>query len=266
MGLWIEWGWAGLLGLIVGSFLNVVIVRLPRMLEQDGHSSEDAPFNLALPASHCQACLTPLTWRDNWPLLSFVMLRGRCRHCGAGLSWQYPVVEAMTAIWFAAMVAWWGNIPTAWCWSLWGAALIALAFIDARTQYLPDIITQPLCWAGLLAASLGWLAADLQSALWGAVIGYLMLWSVAEVYRLLKGMQGMGAGDFKLLAALGAWLGWQNLSMLVLMASVMGIAHGLMRPRAQREQSPHFPFGPSLCLAGGLVFLWGRGQAVLPLM
>ena len=147
-----------------------------------------------------------------------------------------------------------------------GAALIALAFIDARTQYLPDILTQPLCWAGLLASSLGWLSVDLQSAVWGAVIGYGLLWAVALAYRLLKGVEGMGAGDFKLLAALGAWLGWQNISMLVLLASVMGIAHGLLRPRARRELSPHFPFGPSLCLAAVVILFWGHGQPVLPLI
>jgi leader peptidase (prepilin peptidase)/N-methyltransferase len=266
MSAWIEWGLVGVLGLVIGSFLNVVIVRLPRMLERDPRQADEPAYNLAQPASHCPACLTPLAWRDKWPLVSFMVLRGRCRHCGVGLSWQYPMVEAMTALWFALMAAWFGNTPTAWCWAFWGATLIALAFIDARTQYLPDALTQPLCWAGLMASSLGWLSVDLQSALWGAVLGYGLLWAVALIYRLLKGIEGMGAGDFKLLAALGAWLGWQNLSMLVLLASVMGIAQGLARPKKQREESPHFPFGPSLCLAGVLILMVGRGQPVLPLI
>jgi leader peptidase (prepilin peptidase)/N-methyltransferase len=259
----IDWGMAGLLGLAIGSFLNVVIARLPRMIEREFESGADATaFNLSTPASHCPACLTPLTWRDKWPVLSFVWLRGRCRHCGAAISWLYPAVEVLTALWFVAMVGLYGMGVTAWCWSAWGAGLIALACIDARTHYLPDAITQPLCWAGLLAASLGWIGVDLNSAVWGAVAGYLMLWSVAWVFRRLRGVEGMGAGDFKLLAALGAWLGWQSLSVLVLVASVLGIAQGLLRPRALREAQPYFPFGPSLCLAGVLVLIWGRGQPV----
>ena len=268
MTTWIEWGMAGLLGLLVGSFLNVVIVRLPRMIEREWQSDPtDGPvFNLARPASHCTVCLTPLSWRDKWPLLSHVLLRGRCRYCGTALSWQYPWVEALSAVWFMAMVAWFGVSPAAACWSAWGAVLIALSFIDARTQYLPDGLTQPLCWAGLMAASLGWIAVDVQSALWGAVMGHLLLWSLAHAYKWLKGTEGMGGGDAKLLAALGAWLGWQNISVLVLLASVLGLVHGLSRPRTLREQSPHFPFGPSLCLAAALLLGWGRGEPVMPLL
>ncbi len=258
----IEWGMTGLLGLVVGSFVNVLIVRLPRMIEREYEAGlDDAPaYNLATPASHCPVCQTPLSWRDKWPVLSFVGLRGRCRHCGVAISWQYPAVELLTALWFVAMVGVYGPGVTAGCWAVWGAALLALACIDARTCYLPDAITQPLCWAGLLAASLGWIGVDLSSAVWGAVAGYLMLWSVALAFKWLRGMDGMGAGDFKLLAALGAWLGWQSLSVLVLVACVLGIAQGLLRPRAEREAQPHFPFGPSLCLAGVLVWGWGRGQ------
>ncbi len=259
----IEWGLTGLLGLVVGSFLNVVIARLPRMIEREFDSQADvAAFNLSTPASHCPACLTPLTWRDKWPLLSFLWLRGRCRHCGAAISWQYPAVELLTALWFVGMAWVYGVSLTAACWSFWGAALIALACIDARTYYLPDAITQPLCWAGLMAASLGWIGVDLTSALWGAVLGYLMLWSVAGVFRLLRGIEGMGGGDFKLLAALGAWFGWQSISVLVLVACVLGMGHGLLRSRAQRLAQPHFPFGPSLCLAAVLLWVWGRGQPV----
>ena len=265
------------LGLIVGSFVNVVIARLPRMLERRwreddpdassaiGHdgSTDARPLDLARPPSHCPQCLAPIRWYDNLPVLSFLMLRGRCRDCGQAIPWRYPVVEAMTGLWFALCVAVWGLSLTSVCWAAWGAVLMALAFIDAAHQLLPDDLTLPLCWAGLLASTLGWIAVDPISAVWGAAIGFLLLWGVAWVYAQLRGLEGMGQGDFKLLAALGAWLGWQNLSLLLLIACVLGIAHGLWRPREQRVASPHFAFGPSLALAAVTVALWGRGHPVL---
>lgn len=269
------------LGLLAGSFLNVVISRLPRMLERQWRadslaflaSDTDTPvasdagdsvrFDLAQPASHCPQCQTPIRWRDNLPILSFVFLRGRCRQCGQAISGRYPLVEALTSGWFVAAAWFWGSDITALCWALWGAVLIALAFIDIEHQLLPDHLTLPLCWGGLLASTLGWIAADPISALWGAALGYLLLWGVAQVYQRLRGQAGMGQGDFKLLAALGAWLGWQNLSILLLLACILGIGHGCMRPRAQRLASPHFAFGPSLCLAAVLVLWAGRGQPVL---
>jgi leader peptidase (prepilin peptidase)/N-methyltransferase len=276
-----------LLGCAVGSFLNVVIARLPRMLEaqwneqarawlkehpsahaQSAHAAsepgpaESVPLSLARPASHCPACHTPIRWYDNLPLIGFIRLRGRCRQCGQAISWQYPLVEALTGLWFLAAYVLWGGDVTALCWAVFGSALIALSFIDAQHHLLPDDITLPLCWAGLLASALGLIPVDPVSAIWGAAAGYLMLWVVAQVYLRWRGFEGMGYGDLKLLAALGAWLGWQNLSMLVLVASVLGIIHGLLRSRAQREASPHFAFGPSLCLAAALLLLWGRGQPV----
>ncbi len=276
------------LGLIVGSFLNVVIARLPRMLEQrwredcqdtlaplgagvaggsgvgPGGSDDPVPrrLGLARPASHCPQCLAPIRWRDNLPVLGFLLLRGRCRDCARAIPWRYPWVEGMTGCWFALTCWVWGPSLTALCWAAWGAVLIALAFIDAEHQLLPDDLTLPLCWAGLLTSTLGWIAVDPISAVWGAAIGYLLLWGVAWVYAQLRGLEGMGQGDFKLLAALGAWLGWQNLSLLLLIACLLGIAHGLLRSREQRAASPHFAFGPSLCLAAVTVVLWGRGQAV----
>jgi leader peptidase (prepilin peptidase)/N-methyltransferase len=268
------------LGLIIGSFVNVVIVRLPLMLErqwredslaflaQDAATPQaDDPvgcgrFDLTQPASHCPHCQTPLSWPNKFPLLSFLALGGRCRHCGQAISWRYPLVEALTGVWFA-LTAWlWGPDLTALCWALWGAVLIALAFIDAEHQLLPDSLTLPLCWAGLLASTQGWIAVDPVSALWGAASGYLLVWFVGQAYLRLRGQIGMGQGDYKLLAALGAWLGWQNLSLLLLLACVLGICHGLMRPRSERQASPHFAFGPSLCLAAAAVLLLGRGQAV----
>lgn len=278
------------LGLVVGSFLNVVIERLPRMMERrwredcavdwgvdpvDGSmpcnaQSDLAPkapltgrFNLAHPPSHCPQCLAPIRWHDNIPLWGFLRLRGRCRDCGQPIPWRVLWVEALTGAWFAWCVWAWGPEMTAVCWALWGSALIALAFIDAQVQYLPDDLTLPLCWAGLLAATLGWIAVDPISAIWGAAMGYLLLWGVAWAYERWRQQVGMGQGDFKLLAALGAWLGWQNLSLLLLIACVLGLIHGLSRPRELRQASPHFAFGPSLCLAGFVMAWWGRGQPVL---
>lgn len=268
-----------ILGLAVGSFLNVVIARLPRIMEREWSDAalalaqekgwtappthDDRPepiLSLSVPASHCLACQTPISWYHNIPLLGFALLRGRCKACGQTISWQYPAIELVTALWFGASLWWWGLSITACAWMAWGATLIALSVIDARTQYLPDALTQPLCWAGLIAASMGWIAVDAQSALLGAVAGYLLLYGVAAVFRHLRGIDGMGQGDFKLLAALGAWMGWQSLSALVLIASVMGLLHGGLRLKLQPDASPYFPFGPSLCLAAWALVIWNRGQ------
>jgi len=238
------------LGLAVGSFLNVLIERCPRMLEREWLTQSLAlareqgwtppagaqieatpPLNLFTPGSHCPRC-------------------------------QAPVVELVTALWFGCAMLLWGPGVTAWVWMAWGATLIALTVIDARTQYLPDDLTLPLCWAGLLAASLGWLPTDLHSALWGAMAGYLLLWGVARTFLLLRGQEGMGQGDFKLLAALGAWMGWQSLGALVLLASVLGLLHGLVRLKLRPRAEPYFPFGPSLCVAAFALVIWQRGQPV----
>jgi leader peptidase (prepilin peptidase) / N-methyltransferase len=270
--------WVVLSGLAVGSFLNVLIARLPLMLErrwqhealetaiQMGHAGPDVQLppiglNLWVPGSHCPRCQSPIPWHLNVPLLSFLMLRGQCRHCAQAISWRYPLVEILSAAWFLAMALTWGLGITAACWALFGAALIALTFIDVGHMLLPNELTQPLCWAGLLASAAGWIRVDLPSALWGAVVGYLLLWSVAQIYGLIKKQQGMGQGDFKLLAALGAWLGWQNLGLLVLMASILGIVHGVSHKIRHPQADPHFPFGPSLCLAAALLALAGRGMA-----
>mgnify|MGYP003343491658 CR=1 FL=1 len=283
MTTWSSWALALLPGLVVGSFLNVVIERLPRMLLRQwreqarellegtgewvpapGQESSEPAVSLARPGSHCPQCRTPIAWYFNIPLLGFLMLKGRCRACAKPISWQYPAVELLTAIWFGVVFFWWGLSVTALCWAGFGSALLVLSFIYAKHQWLPDDITLPLCWAGLLAAGAGLIAVDLWSAVLGASLGYVLLWGVAQAYWLIKKQQGMGQGDFKLLAALGAWLGWQSISMLVLMASILGIAHGLLRPRSVRLASPHFPFGPSLCLAATLLVMGGRGQPVLP--
>jgi leader peptidase (prepilin peptidase)/N-methyltransferase len=264
----LSWTLIALFGLVVGSFLNVVIHRLPRMLEaqwaaeareQAGlEAAAEAPYNLALPRSHCPHCQTPLRWWDNIPALSYLWLRGRCRQCQAPIGWRYLAVELLTSALFVWSFAANGVSASAMAWAGFAAALVALAAIDADTTLLPDAITQPLVWSGLLAASLQWSAQSLSQALWGAVAGYLFLWTVYWLFKLITGKDGMGQGDFKLLAALGAWLGWPSLVSLVLIASLTGVAGGLlMRARGQLHEDGYIPFGPFLVFAGLWVMVWG---------
>lgn len=258
------WTVAALVGLVFGSFLNVVIHRLPRMLEREwqaGHedpSPSSAVYNLAFPASHCPLCNHPLSWYENLPVISFVWLRGRCRHCQAPISWQYPAVELAVATLFAWHFSRYGWSAQAWVWAGFASVLLALAVIDAQTTLLPDALTQPLTWAGLLAAAMGYSGLSLPDALWGAVGGYLFLWSVYWLFRWVTGKDGMGQGDFKLLAALGAWFGWQALLALILLASLSGLAAGLwLRWRQRLSADTHMPFGPCLALAGLILMMGG---------
>ena len=226
-------GLAAWLGLLIGSFLNVVIHRLPLMLQAQWDAEfadappSTSPFNLAVPRSHCPHCQHTLAWHENIPLLSFLLLRGRCAHCQAPIAWRYPAIELLTAVLFTGVAFEHGWGVQALAWAGFAAALVALAGIDADTRLLPDAITQPLLWAGLLAASLGLTGTGLQEALWGAAAGYMFLWGVYWVFKVFTGKEGMGQGDFKLLAALGAWLGWPALSSLVLIASLSGVIGGL---------------------------------------
>lgn len=261
----------GLLGLMVGSFLNVVIHRLPRMLQAqwDAQSHSDTQtdpttqpparvYNLAWPGSHCPDCAHPLSWYDNIPVLSYLMLRARCRHCQAAIHWRYPFVELTTSALFtwAFMHHGWG--AQALVWASFAAALLALACIDADTTLLPDAITQPLIWSGLLASSLQLTGLPLAQSLWGATAGYLFLWTVYWLFKIVTGKEGMGYGDFKLLAALGAWLGWPALLSLVLIASLTGVLGGLwLRLRQQLPEGGYIPFGPFLVLAGLWVMILG---------
>jgi leader peptidase (prepilin peptidase)/N-methyltransferase len=258
------WILAALLGLVVGSFLNVVIHRLPLMLEREWQAAHDAPetqsthFNLALPASHCPHCAHPLHWHDNIPVLSYLVLRGQCRHCQAPIHWQYPAVELITAGLFVWSLGRYGLTGQALAWAGFAATLLALAVMDARTTLLPDALTQPLTWAGLLAAFMGYSGVHLPDALWGAVGGYLFLWSVYWLFRLVTGQEGMGQGDFKLLAALGAWFGWQALIGLILTASLSGLVIGLwLKWRQRLPAGGYIPFGPFLALAGVVQMVWG---------
>ena len=260
-------GLAGLLGLMVGSFLNVVIHRLPLMLqarwnaETTATSIETPSFNLAVPRSHCPQCQHALRWHENIPLLSFIALRGRCAHCRAQISWRYPAIELITAGLFIGLMAKHGWGFEALAWAGFSAALVALAAIDADTRLLPDAITQPLVWAGLLASSLGLSGIGLNESLWGAAGGYLFLWSVFWLFKAITGKEGMGQGDFKLLAGLGAWLGWPALLTLVLMASLTGILGGLiLKWRGRLHENGELAFGPYLVLAG----LWVMAFGTLP--
>jgi leader peptidase (prepilin peptidase)/N-methyltransferase len=265
-------GLALILGMMIGSFLNVVIHRLPRMVEQDwltqcawakGEELPPAPrYNLAHPASQCPACQSPIRWHQNIPVLSWLLLRGRCAACQAPISPRYPVVEAATGLLFAYTAWRWGLSPqTLTAWGLL-AALLALAAIDLDTFLLPDDLTLPLLWAGLLVNIWG-VFAPLEQAVVGAIAGYLSLWLVFQLFKLLTGKEGMGYGDFKLLAALGAWLGWKMLLPIVLAASFLGAVAGIsliLLGRQGRERP--IPFGPWLALGGVLALFWGEGWVI----
>ena len=266
-GIWIWW-LAGLLGLLVGSFLNVVIHRLPLMLERrwalecaelSGQTAAPQPaLSLARPRSRCPACGTPLRWQQNIPLLSYLLLRGRCADCHTPISWRYPLVELLTGLLFASVVARHGASLAGLAGCGLAAALVALAFIDWDTTLLPDDITLPLLWAGLVAAALGWNPVALADALWGAVAGYLSLWSVYWAFKFATGKEGMGYGDFKLLAALGAWFGWQALIPMVLLASLSGAMAGIaLKLRGNLREGGYIPFGPFLALGGLWALLFG---------
>ncbi len=258
----------GLLGLLVGSFLNVVIYRLPVMLEaqwqaecaeMQGHTlPEKVPFNLLMPRSRCQSCAHQLAWFENIPLLSYLVLRGRCRHCQARISLRYPVVELATGLLFLWCGWIWGASATALIWCGFCAALVALALIDWDTTLLPDDITLPLLWAGLAVAALKLGHVGLNDAFWGAAAGYLSLWLVYWAFKLVTGKEGMGYGDFKLFAALGAWFGWQALIPIILMASVIGAIVGIgMKFAKNLREGGYVPFGPFLAGAGLTALLAG---------
>lgn len=291
-----------ILGLCVGSFLNVVIHRMPLMLERQwwtdvaqqladsdswrrvfgGKDAKAAPtadhqrtatalgqavaalapFTIARPRSRCPACGHQLAWHENLPLIGWLRLKGRCAACGSRISARYPLVELATAMLFAAIAWRFGAHPVALLWSAFAAVLMALALIDWETTVLPDALTLPLLWAGLVAAAFGWTIA-LPAALWGAVAGYLSLWSVYWLFKLTTGKEGMGYGDFKLLAALGAWLGWQMIVPMLLLASVIGAAVGIaMKIAATLREGRYVPFGPFLAGAA-LVVMFAGAPTVL---
>jgi leader peptidase (prepilin peptidase) / N-methyltransferase len=263
------------LGLVVGSFLNVVIHRLPRMLERGWHAQcaelagdtppEQPAYNLVVPRSRCPACGHAIGALENIPVLSYLFLRGKCRACKAPISVRYPLVELVTGALtlYAALHFGLTRTGLAACVLLW--TLVALTFIDFDTQLLPDNLTLPLLWAGLIANLFGAAqSVSLRDAVIGAIAGYLVLWTVYWLFKLIRGKEGMGYGDFKLLAALGAWLGWQMLPLIVLLSSVVGalIGIGLIVFKGRDHRIP-LAFGPYLAIAGMVALFFGKPLAAL---
>ena len=259
---------AAVVGLLVGSFLNVVIHRLPRMLERGWQAQcaelrgeapvEGERYNLVVPRSACPSCGHRIGAHENIPVLSWLFLRGRCSSCGTPISARYPVVELLAGTLAVAAVMRFGPgwQAVAACGLLW--SLLALTFIDADTQLLPDDMTLPLLWAGLFANLFG-LFVPIQEAVIGAIAGYLSLWSVYWVFKLIRGKEGMGYGDFKLLAALGAWMGWKVLPAIVLLSSAVGAIIGIaLIAFRRRDHRQPLPFGPYLAIAGAIALFAGR--------
>lgn len=257
------------LGLLVGSFLNVVILRLPKRLEwQWKHDSletlgqadlyDPPPPGIVVEPSHCPHCQHKLSWYENIPVFSWLALRGRCRNCKTPISIQYPAVELLTMLLVTACVWRFGFGWQGFGASLLSCFLIAMSGIDVRTQLLPDQLTLPLLWLGLIA-SVDNLFVPAKAAIAGAVLGYLSLWVVYWVYKQLTGKIGMGHGDFKLLAALGAWAGYKALLPIVMLSSIVGAVVGSIWLMTKgRDQATPIPFGPYLAIAGWIVFLWGN--------
>lgn len=258
---------AGLLGLLVGSFLNVVIYRLPIIMQREwaeqcaeltGKANQSqATFSLSKPRSVCPHCGHAITALENIPVISYLFLGGKCKNCRTPISIRYPIIEAISAC-MSAIIAWHFGFD----WSAIGAlllswALIVLTFIDVEHQLLPDKITLPLIWLGL-AFNLTGVYTDLHSSVIGAIAGYLSLWSIYHLFKLVTGKEGMGYGDFKLLAALGAWMGWQALPMIVLLSSFVGAAIGITLVLLKNHQREiPIPFGPYLAIAGWIALVWG---------
>ena len=258
--------------LIIGSFLNVVIYRLPKMMENEwqqeykayflsGSAAAAAPakFNLAVPRSSCPSCNAPVLARDNIPVLSWLLLKGKCRSCSTPISIRYPVVEALTAV-LSALVAWklgFGLAAAVLIVTTW--TLIALTFIDIDKMLLPDQLTLPLLWLALLFSLSSSAFVNPGQAIVGAAAGYLSLWSVYWLFKLLTGKEGMGYGDFKLLAVFGALLGWQQLPLIILLSSCVGAVVGVILLSVQgKNKATPIPFGPYIAAAGWIALLWGE--------
>ena len=265
-----------LLGLLVGSFLNVVIYRLPKMMEiqwaaeyalsQGQNPPPGETFNLSVPRSTCPHCKGTIAWWDNIPLISYVLLRGRCRHCSSAISLRYPLVELSSALLFGYCGWRWGLAWPALAWCAFVAGMLCLALIDWDTTLLPDDLVLPLLWLGLIGAQMQWTAVPLDQALWGAVAGYLALWTIYWGFKLATGKEGMGYGDFKLLAALGAWFGWPALVPIVLMSSVIGAIVGIwLKVKGGLREGGVMPFGPFL-VGAGLVCMLAQGSNLSQIM
>jgi len=259
---------AGILGLLIGSFLNVVIHRVPIMMqrevdnvcacERDEPEPHTEKYNLVVPRSACPHCGHQITALENVPVISWLVLGGKCSSCKAKISARYPMIEALSALLSAGLVWHFGSGWAGMAAVLFGWLLIAMTFIDIDTQFLPDDLTYPLLWIGLIANTQS-LFASLQDAVIGAAAGYMVLWLVNALYKLVRGHDGMGGGDFKLLAALGAWMGWQLLPVIILLSSVVGSVIGIGTIIAARLGFNHkIPFGPYLAGAGLVALLYGK--------
>lgn len=262
-----------ILGLLVGSFLNVVIYRVPeglnrnwklqakQMLDLPLEQGEGERFNILMPPSHCPSCKSAIKPWQNIPILSYVLLKGQCKHCHAAISLRYPLVELLTGLVFAVCAWKFGATWTALAVMVFSAYLIAMIFIDADTQLLPDQLTLPLMWAGIvfhLAAYLlqaDWGITTLVDSLLGAIVGYMSLWSIFQLFKLVTGKEGMGYGDFKLLAALGAWLGISVLPIIIIMSAVVGLIFALIMKVAKNQP---MPFGPYLAISGWIVLVFSQ--------
>jgi leader peptidase (prepilin peptidase) / N-methyltransferase len=259
-----------LLGLVVGSFLNVVIYRLPVMMEsqwrtdccqllelENQEAGDKAQFNLATPNSHCPACKSPIKAWQNIPVLSYVLLRGKCGNCDSQISLRYPTIELVSGLMTLALVSFFPASPALLGAILLTWSLITLSMIDFDHKLLPDDITLPLMWLGI-GFNLFGTYVSLQDSILGAMLGYLSLWSVYWLFKLVTGKEGMGYGDFKLLAALGAWMGWQAIPLIILLSSVVGAVCGIgLMVLQRRGKDVPIPFGPYLAMAGWIALLWG---------
>lgn len=272
----VQAGVFGIIGLLVGSFLNVVIYRLPKMMESQWAAEvaefkgetlpDEAVFNLMLPRSKCPKCAHQIKWYENIPVLSYLFLRGKCSACKTPISLRYPTIELITGALFFYCIWRWGLTPTGLAWCGFSATLLSLSMIDWDTTLLPDDMTLPLLWAGLLLAALKVTNVSLESATWGAAAGYFSLWLIYWIFKLVTGKEGMGYGDFKLFAALGAWFGWQALIPIILMASVIGAIIGIaLKFSSKLREGGYIPFGPFLGLAGFSAMFFGP-QAILKLV
>ena len=261
-------GLAGVFGFLFGSFIKVVIHPQPQKQERQmaaesaelqGKEAEPGPvLTLNKPRSRCPKCGHLIRWYENVPVFSYLALRGKCSACAAPIGLRYPAVELATGALFFYCAWRWGITPPAAAWAGFGSAVLVLALIDWDTTLLPDDITLPLVWAGLIAAALRWSDVTLPQALWGAVAGYVSLWLVYKGFKLLTGKEGMGYGDFKLFAALGAWFGWQALVPIILMASVIGAIVGIaMKLSTGLREGGYVPFGPFLAGAGLTAMVFG---------
>ena len=262
----------GVLGLLVGSFLNVVIHRMPKMMEREWAANcadlagkelpASEPFNLSRPRSRCPSCQHQIRWHENIPVLSYLILRGRCANCKSAISLRYPAIEIATGLCFVAVARMYGLTPVGMVWAALACLLIAQFWIDFDTQLLPDDLNYLILWLGLIVSAMGWTTVPLASSVWGSVFGYLSLWSVYQLHHQLTGKQGMGHGDFKLLAGLGAWFGAEYLIALILLSSVVGSVLGgamLLIGRISNRDIP-IPFGPYLAGAGMVAMLAGPGR------